>query len=172
MTTHNSRNASNSRNESRNRTTKTVGTPGKRCCQCICCEFLLLLLVSLLNVASLPSFLLSDSGGPATVDIDDVLSIFPVAAIISNASSVLTWCCGLRYFCKYSNSRRDNRKITDINSRRETRNSRMPEIVEVPTTVLESAGSPTAQYIDANNSLVFVEIRKKIAITAKYLHRN
>ncbi len=28
----------------------------------------------------------------------------------------------------------------------------MPEILEVPTSVQELAGSPTAQYIDANNA--------------------
>jgi hypothetical protein len=48
----------------------------------------------------------------------------------------------------------------------------MPEIVEVPTTVLASAGSPTAQYIDANHSLGFAEIRKKIVRTAKSSRRN
>ncbi len=59
------------------------------------------------------SFLLSDSGVPATVDIHDVPFV-PAAAVIPNSNSVRKWCCGLHYFCKYSNSSKDNRKFTDI----------------------------------------------------------
>jgi hypothetical protein len=44
------------------------------------------------------------------------------------------------------NSSRDNRNITDINSRRRPATVEMPEKVKMPTTVPTSAGTPTAEY--------------------------
>jgi hypothetical protein len=46
-----------------------------------------------------------------------------------------------------SNSRRDNRNITDVNSRRRTHNDRdaRNNTVEMPTTVQASAGTPFAK---------------------------
>jgi hypothetical protein len=43
-----------------------------------------------------------------------------------------------------SNSRRDNRNITDVNSRRRTSSDRdaRNSTVDIPTTVLSSAGTP------------------------------
>jgi hypothetical protein len=62
------------------------------CFQCSICELLLLLLVSLLNIAvfstvPLPTFLLSDSGGPTAVDIHHV-PIVPAAAVTSAVNAV------------------------------------------------------------------------------------
>ncbi len=62
------------------------------CCWCPCWMLLSFLL--------LLTFLLSDAGGPAAVDIHDV-PIFPATAVISDVKSVPKCCCWIYYFCKH-----------------------------------------------------------------------
>ncbi len=64
------------------------------CCCCWCPCWMLLSSLLFLN------FFLFASGGPAAVDIHDVL-IVPAAAVISDVNSVPACCCRLHYFCKH-----------------------------------------------------------------------
>ncbi len=66
-----------------------------------------------------------------------------------------------------NNNSRDNRNITDINSRRETVNSKdAKNSRDQPTTVIASAGIPTEQYV-RQQLMCFAEIRLRVFRTAK-----